>query len=131
MHNQVKLMDAFSLKNLGKDINVLAPEDWVVQGNVSAIVIGAVTLYIATMVRPEGYLPPEQRKVIAEQQAELWRLYTEAETASDRVDAAIIDDSDGYGGICFGKKYDEAQAEFASTINAISVFKQEMIQPEK
>jgi hypothetical protein len=131
MNKQVKLLQSFSQRDLEEDINDLDPKDWTIQGNVFAVVAGASTKYIATMVRPEGYLPPEQRKLITEQGLELDRLYVEANVASDRVDAAIADDSDGYGGMCLGREYGEAQVEFESIMNAISEFKKRIIQPEK
>jgi hypothetical protein len=65
MNKNVLLIESTSNSGIAYEINDLDPKDWVISGNVAIMNMGAsvpIFVYLATMVRPEGYVPEEDRK---------------------------------------------------------------------
>lgn len=65
MEKKVKLMQAQYIGVLENEINGLNPDEWVMAGPVtlSTFSVGRIEfMYVATMIRPEGYVPEEDRE---------------------------------------------------------------------
>jgi hypothetical protein len=105
VEKKVKLMQAQYVRVLEDEINELNPHEWVMAGPVTLATfsVGHIEfMYVATMVRPEGYVTQEQKDKLKAQEEMLQELYASMEdaltaleltTGADHIEASINADN--------------------------------------
>jgi hypothetical protein len=119
MEKQVKLLQAQYVRVLEDEINELNPHEWVMAGPVtlSTFSVGHIEfMYVATMVRPEGYVTQEQKAKLKAQEERLKDLYANMEDALTALELTT-------GADCSKADYEKASTNADNADKAIKSYR--------